>query len=87
MLSWDRDSRSGPPQMLMAAVGVRHVWIIMYVFCMFLQVMPPPPPRVNINDSMTIRNSMSVGVKGVAVLENGQCWVLQVSSYNYGKEL
>jgi hypothetical protein len=49
----------------MAAVGIRLVYIIMYIFYV-------PPLRnvlsVNINDSMMIRDSRIIGGKGVAIV-------------------
>jgi hypothetical protein len=54
---WDWASRHGPPQVSMAALGVRFVCIIVYIFYIpsSRNVLP-----VDINDSMTIRDSMSL---------------------------
>ena len=57
----------------MAAVGLRLVCVIMYIFSWSSE-------ECNINDSMIIRNSMSPGVEGVAMSQqNDKCWDFQDS--------
>jgi hypothetical protein len=53
----------GPPGVLMAAVDVRVVCIILYIFSGSCEDCPP----CNINVSMIIRNSVSPGVEGVSM--------------------
>jgi hypothetical protein len=58
---WSRASRHGPPQTPMAAVGIRLVCIIMYVF-----YVPPSRNVLLVNNSMINRDSTSHGGEGVA---------------------
>jgi hypothetical protein len=62
----------------MAALGVRLICVIMYIFsgtCTSSGELFPSwnALPVNVNDSMIIRNNTSPGVEGVAVfLQNGK---------------
>lgn len=51
-----------PPQMLMAAMGIRLICIILYTFSHSPRSVLP----VNVNDTMTIRDSRVVGVAHVS---------------------